>query len=87
MILGIGFENPFLVGLIALALLLGLIFVGVRVVFAAAVVGLLGLVELIGWNCWHDPAFKILHLCAQRAADVHLYRLHGVSRRHDRRPI
>ena len=50
MILGIGFENPFLVGLIALALLLGLIFVGVRVVFAAAVVGLLGLVELIGWQ-------------------------------------
>ncbi|MEL6523287.1 MAG: TRAP transporter large permease [Pseudomonadota bacterium] len=50
MILGIGFENPFLVGLIALALLLALIFVGVRVVFAAAVVGLLGLVELLGWG-------------------------------------
>ena len=50
MILGIGFENPFLVGLIALALLLALIFVGVRVVFAAAFVGLFGLVELLGWG-------------------------------------
>ncbi|MEM8555915.1 MAG: TRAP transporter large permease [Pseudomonadota bacterium] len=50
MILGIGFDNPFLVGMIALALLLGLIFLGVRVVFAAAIVGLLGLVELLGWG-------------------------------------
>ena len=50
MILGIGFESPFTVGLIALGLLLLLIFVGVRVVFAAAIVGLLGLVELLGWG-------------------------------------
>jgi len=50
MIIGIGFENPFLVGLIALGLLLALIFVGVRVVFAAALVGLFGLVELLGWG-------------------------------------
>ena len=50
MILGIGFANPFLVGLLALALLMGLIFIGVRVVFAAAVVGLFGLVELLGWG-------------------------------------
>jgi hypothetical protein len=49
-ILGIGFNDPFLVGLIALAVLLGLIFIGVGVVFAAAVVGLLGLVELLGWG-------------------------------------
>lgn len=50
MILGIGFANPFLVGLLALALLLGLIILGVRVVFAAAFVGLFGLVELLGWG-------------------------------------
>lgn len=50
MIIGIGFSNPFLVGLIALGLLLLLVFIGVRVVFAAAVVGLLGLVELLGWG-------------------------------------
>lgn len=48
MILGIGFSDPFLVGVLALCLLLALIFVGVRVVFAAATVGLIGLVEL----CW-----------------------------------
>ena len=50
MILGIGFESPFTVGLIALGLLLLLIFIGVRVVFAAAIVGLFGLVELLGWG-------------------------------------
>lgn len=50
MIFGIGFADPFLVGLIALCLLLVLIFIGVRVVFAAATVGLLGLVELLGWG-------------------------------------
>lgn len=50
MILGIGFSNPFLVGLIALGLMLVLMVLGVRVVFAAAVVGLLGLVELLGWG-------------------------------------
>ncbi|NDR59298.1 TRAP transporter large permease [Aliiruegeria sabulilitoris] len=50
MILGIGFQDPFLVGLLALGLLLVLIVLGVRVVFAAAVVGLLGLIELLGWG-------------------------------------
>jgi tripartite ATP-independent transporter DctM subunit len=50
MILGIGFANPFLVGLIGLGLMFFLILSGVRVVFAAAVVGLLGLVELLGWG-------------------------------------
>ncbi|MCF2872572.1 TRAP transporter large permease [Octadecabacter sp. G9-8] len=43
-------SDPFLVGIITLSLLLVLIFLGVRVVFAAAVVGLLGLVELRGWG-------------------------------------
>lgn len=50
MILGIGFSDPFLVGLIALGVLLMLVFLGVRVVFAASIVGLLGLVELLGWG-------------------------------------
>ncbi|MCG3268098.1 TRAP transporter large permease [Yoonia sp. I 8.24] len=43
-------SDPFLVGVITLCLLLGLIIMGVRVVFAAAVVGLLGLIELRGWG-------------------------------------
>ncbi len=50
MIFGIGFSDPFLVGIIALSLLLGLTFAGVRVVFSASVVGLIGLVELLGWG-------------------------------------
>ncbi|OSP54865.1 TRAP transporter large permease [Pseudoruegeria sp. SK021] len=50
MLIGIGFSNPLLVGLIGIGLLLLLVVIGVRVVFAAATVGLLGLVELIGWG-------------------------------------
>ncbi|MDP7149861.1 MAG: TRAP transporter large permease [Paracoccaceae bacterium] len=50
MIIGIGMSDPFLVGMITLGLLLLLIVLGVRVVFAAAIVGLLGLVELRGWG-------------------------------------
>ncbi len=50
MILGIGMSDPLLVGMITLGLLLVLIVLGVRVVFAAAIVGLLGLVELRGWG-------------------------------------
>ena len=50
MIIGIGMSDPFLVGVITLCMLLGLILIGVRVVFAAAIVGLLGLVELRGWG-------------------------------------
>lgn len=50
MIIGIGMSDPFTVGIITLCLLLFLIILGVRVVFAAAIVGLLGLVELRGWG-------------------------------------
>lgn len=50
MILGIGFDDPFLVGLIGLGCMFGLVLFGVRVVFAAAFVGLIGLVELLGWG-------------------------------------
>jgi len=50
MILGIGFSDPFLVGLIGIGFMFGLVLLGVRVVFAASIVGLLGLVELLGWG-------------------------------------
>jgi tripartite ATP-independent transporter DctM subunit len=50
MIIGIGFDDPFLVGLIGLGVMFALILSGVRVVFASSVVGLLGLVELLGWG-------------------------------------
>ena len=50
MILGIGFSDPLLVGLIGLGVLMFLVLIGVRVVFAAATVGLFGLIELLGWG-------------------------------------
>jgi len=50
MLIGIGFSDPLLVGMIGIGLLLVLVMIGMRVVFAAALVGLLGLVELLGWG-------------------------------------
>ena len=50
MLLGIGFSNPLLVGIIGVGLVLLFVIIGMRVVFAAGLVGLLGLVELIGWD-------------------------------------
>ncbi|MEM7774241.1 MAG: TRAP transporter large permease [Pseudomonadota bacterium] len=50
MIIGIGFSDPFLVGLIGLGILFVLVVLGVRVVIAASLVGLVGLVELLGWG-------------------------------------
>ena len=50
MLIGIGFSDPLLVGMIGIGLLLALVLIGMRVVFAAALVGLLGLVELLGWG-------------------------------------
>jgi|TARA_B100000767_G_scaffold89514_1_gene86028 tripartite ATP-independent transporter DctM subunit len=47
-IFGIGYEDPILVGLICTGILLVLVFSGVRVVFAASLAGIIGLVELIG---------------------------------------
>lgn len=67
MIIGIGFDDPFLVGLIGLGLLLVLVLVGVRVVFAAAIVGLLGLVELLGWG----PAAGIVGTIPHSKASVY----------------
>ncbi len=49
MIFGVGFEDPFVVGLICLGILMTMIFVGVRVVYASSIVGLIGLIELLGW--------------------------------------
>jgi hypothetical protein len=46
----LGIEDPFNVGIAGVLLLLVLIFAGVRVVYAASIVGLLGLVEIIGWD-------------------------------------
>ncbi|MEJ2174756.1 MAG: TRAP transporter large permease subunit, partial [bacterium] len=46
----LGIEDPFNVGIVGVVLLLVLIFSGVRVVYAASMVGLLGLVEIIGWD-------------------------------------
>ena len=67
MILGIGFDDPFLVGLIGLGLLMCLVLIGVRVVFAAAIVGLLGLVELLGWG----PAAGIVGTIPHSKASVY----------------
>ena len=47
-IFGIGYADPIAVGLICTALLLVLVMSGVRVVFAASIAGIIGLVELIG---------------------------------------
>jgi tripartite ATP-independent transporter DctM subunit len=49
-LLGIGFSDPFMVGLIGLGFMFILVLAGVRVVFAASLTGLLGLVELLGWG-------------------------------------
>ncbi|MGD1923987.1 MAG: TRAP transporter large permease [Paracoccaceae bacterium] len=47
---GIGYSDPVLVGIICLCLLFGLAFLGVRVAFAAAIAGFVGMVELIGFG-------------------------------------
>ncbi len=47
-IFGIGYEDPTTVGIICTIILLILVVSGVRVVFAASIAGMLGLVELIG---------------------------------------
>ena len=47
-IFGIGYSDPSTVGIICTIILLILVFSGVRVVFAASIAGMIGLVELIG---------------------------------------
>ncbi|HUF86663.1 MAG TPA: TRAP transporter large permease [Thermohalobaculum sp.] len=48
LLFGIGYEDPILVGVICIGLLFGLAVLGVRISFAAAISGFVGLVELIG---------------------------------------
>ena len=47
-IFGIGYNDPSTVGIICTIILLILVFCGVRVVIAASIAGMIGLVELIG---------------------------------------
>ncbi len=47
-IFGIGYEDPTTVGIVCTIILLILVVSGVRVVFAASIAGMIGLVELIG---------------------------------------
>lgn len=49
-IFGIGYSDPTTVGIICMAILLALVLLGMRVVFAASLVGMIGLIELIGWG-------------------------------------
>lgn len=45
-----GITDEFTIGIIGVSALLVMVVLGVRVVFAAAIVGLLGVVEIIGWK-------------------------------------
>ena len=49
-IFGIGYEDPNTVGIICIIIILTLVVCGVRVVFAASIAGIIGLVELIGFG-------------------------------------
>ncbi|MEM7742969.1 MAG: TRAP transporter large permease [Pseudomonadota bacterium] len=49
-IFGIGYSDPVLVGTICIAMLFGMALLGVRVAFAAAIAGFIGMVELIGFR-------------------------------------
>ena len=57
------FENvePFNVGLIFCGVMVVLVFIGVRVFLAAAVVGMLGLVAIIGWEAGTGMAGTVPH--------------------------
>ncbi|MEL6372502.1 MAG: TRAP transporter large permease [Pseudomonadota bacterium] len=45
-----GFTDEFTIGMIGVTAMITMIVLGVRVVFAASLVGLLGVVEIIGWQ-------------------------------------
>ncbi len=49
-IFGIGYQDPVQVGVICICILFGLALLGVRVAFAAAIAGFVGMVELIGFR-------------------------------------
>ncbi|MEZ5741894.1 MAG: TRAP transporter large permease [Burkholderiaceae bacterium] len=53
--------DPYNIGLLGVVAMIVLVFVGVRVYIAAAVVGLLGLVSIIGWDAGAGMAGTIPH--------------------------
>lgn len=57
----IGISDPFTVGIVGVVALIILVLIGVRVVFAASIVGLLGLVEIIGWQAGAGMVGTIPH--------------------------
>jgi len=57
----LGIHDPFTVGIIGVVLLVLLVMIGVRVVFAATIVGLLGLMEIIGWEAGAGMVGTIPH--------------------------
>lgn len=60
-IFGIGYSDPATVAIICLCLLLAAVSLGVRVVFAAGIVGIIGMVELIGWSAAAGSIGSIPH--------------------------
>jgi len=60
-IFGLGYQDPATVGLICMGLLLVFVVCGMRVVFAASIVGIIGLVELIGWSAAAGSIGSIPH--------------------------
>jgi TRAP-type mannitol/chloroaromatic compound transport system permease large subunit len=53
--------DPFTIGIIGTIAMIVLVFAGVRVYYAAAVVGLLGLVSIIGWDAGAGIAGTVPH--------------------------
>ena len=53
--------DPFTIGIIGTVAMIVLVFAGVRVYYAAAVVGLLGLVSIIGWDAGAGIAGTVPH--------------------------
>jgi tripartite ATP-independent transporter DctM subunit len=53
--------DPFTIGIIGTVAMMVLVFAGVRVYYAAAVVGLLGLVSIIGWDAGAGIAGTVPH--------------------------
>ncbi len=53
--------DPFTLGIISIAIIIALVFLGVRVAFAAGFVGVLGLIMLRGWNAGGGMAGLTAH--------------------------
>ena len=53
--------DPFTIGIIGTIAMIALVFTGVRVYYAAAVVGLLGIVSIIGWDAGAGIAGTVPH--------------------------